>query len=43
MGSAIFEVPVRYRARSFDQGKKLTARDGLRVVGTLVRCRLGLR
>jgi glycosyltransferase involved in cell wall biosynthesis len=42
-GERIFEVPVRYRARSFDQGKKLTARDGLRVIGMLVRCRLGLR
>ncbi|HEX6653111.1 MAG TPA: glycosyltransferase family 2 protein [Thermoleophilaceae bacterium] len=42
-GERVFEVPVRYRARSFDQGKKLTARDGLRVIGMLVRCRLGLR
>jgi glycosyltransferase involved in cell wall biosynthesis len=42
-GERIFEVPVRYRARSFDQGKKLTARDGVRVIGTLVSCRLGLR
>jgi glycosyltransferase involved in cell wall biosynthesis len=39
-GERIFEVPVSYRARSFDQGKKLTARDGLRVVGALVRCRM---
>ena len=39
----IFEVPVHYRARSNEEGKKLTARDGVRVVGTLLRCRLGLR
>ena len=38
-GERIFEVPVRYRARSFEEGKKLTARDGLRVVLALVRCR----
>lgn len=38
-GERIYEVPVRYRARSTEQGKKLTARDGLRVVVTLVRYR----
>ena len=38
-GERIFEVPVHYRARSNDEGKKLTARDGFRVVGTLLRCR----
>ena len=38
-GERIFEVPVRYQARSFEEGKKLTARDGLRVVLALVRCR----
>ncbi len=35
----IFEVPVHYRARSNDEGKKLTAADGLRVIATLLRCR----
>jgi glycosyltransferase involved in cell wall biosynthesis len=35
----IFEVPVHYRARSNDEGKKLTARDGFRVIATLLRCR----
>ncbi|MGH2889814.1 MAG: glycosyltransferase family 2 protein, partial [Solirubrobacteraceae bacterium] len=38
-GERIFEVPVHYRARSTEEGKKLTARDGFRVVGTLLRCR----
>ncbi len=37
-GERIFEVPVRYRARTTDEGKKLAARDGLRVLGTLARC-----
>ena len=32
--------PIAYRARSNEEGKKLTARDGLRVIRTLVRCRL---
>jgi glycosyltransferase involved in cell wall biosynthesis len=36
----IYEVPVHYRARATDEGKKLTAYDGLRVLRTLVRCRL---
>ncbi len=39
-GERIFEVPVHYRARSDEEGKKLTSTDGLRVLRTLVRCRL---
>jgi glycosyltransferase involved in cell wall biosynthesis len=35
----IFEVPVHYRARSNDEGKKLTAADGFRVIATLLRCK----
>jgi glycosyltransferase involved in cell wall biosynthesis len=38
-GERIFEVPVHYKARGSDEGKKLTAADGLRVVATLIRCR----
>lgn len=39
-GERIYEVPITYRARSREEGKKLTAVDGLRVLRTLVRCRL---
>jgi glycosyltransferase involved in cell wall biosynthesis len=39
-GERIFEVPISYRARSFPEGKKLTSRDGVRTVVTLLRCRL---
>ncbi len=39
-GARIYEVPVVYRARPRDDGKKLTAVDGLRVLRTLVRCRV---
>ena len=39
-GVRIFEVPIVYRARSREEGKKLTAIDGLRVVATLLRCRI---
>jgi hypothetical protein len=39
-GERIYEVPISYRARSRAEGKKLTAADGLRVLRTLVRCRI---
>jgi glycosyltransferase involved in cell wall biosynthesis len=39
-GEKIYEVPVSYRARGSEEGKKLTALDGVRVLGTLIRCRL---
>ena len=42
-GVRIYEVPITYRARSREAGKKLTAPDGLRVLRTLVRCRLDNR
>jgi glycosyltransferase involved in cell wall biosynthesis len=40
MGIRIYEVPVTYRARSRESGKKLTAIDGLRVLATLVKYRI---
>jgi glycosyltransferase involved in cell wall biosynthesis len=39
-GERIYEVPITYKARSREEGKKLTALDGLRVMRTLVRCRI---
>jgi glycosyltransferase involved in cell wall biosynthesis len=39
-GVVIYEVPVTYRARSRGEGKKLTAADGVRVLRTLLRCRV---
>ena len=39
-GERIYEVPVHYRARATSEGKKLTAFDGVRVIRTLLRCRL---
>ena len=35
----IYEVPIEYVARGREEGKKLTAVDGLRVLRTLLRCR----
>ena len=39
-GVRIYEVPVVYAARSREEGKKLTALDGLRALMVLIRCRL---
>jgi glycosyltransferase involved in cell wall biosynthesis len=36
-----YEVPIRYRARSRDEGKKLTWRDGVEAVWILSRIRFG--
>jgi glycosyltransferase involved in cell wall biosynthesis len=40
LGYRIHEVPIRYYARSREEGKKLTWTDGLQAVGTLIRLRL---
>jgi glycosyltransferase involved in cell wall biosynthesis len=39
-GERIYELPVHYKARASEEGKKLTAADGLRVLRALLRCRL---
>lgn len=39
-GERIHEVPISYKARSREAGKKLTTLDGLRVLRTLLRCRV---
>ncbi len=39
-GVRVYEVPITYVARSREDGKKLTAFDGLRTMRTLIRCRL---
>jgi glycosyltransferase involved in cell wall biosynthesis len=39
-GVRIHEVPISYQARSREEGKKLTSLDGLRVLRTLLRCRV---
>jgi hypothetical protein len=39
-GERISEVPISYHARGRSEGKKLTALDGVRVLWTLVRCRV---
>lgn len=40
LGYRIHEIPIRYYARSRAEGKKLTWKDGVRAIGTLIRLRL---
>jgi glycosyltransferase involved in cell wall biosynthesis len=40
LGYRIHEVPIRYHARSREEGKKLTWRDGVRALTTLSRLRM---
>ena len=37
----LYEVPISYYGRTYDEGKKITWRDGFRAVAVLVRCRVG--
>lgn len=39
-GMKIVEVPISYEGRTFEEGKKITWRDGLAAVGTLLKFRL---
>ena len=40
LGYRIHEVPIRYYARSREEGKKLTWKDGVHAMGALVKLRL---
>jgi glycosyltransferase involved in cell wall biosynthesis len=39
-GARIYEVPVSYFGRTYQEGKKIRAIDGLKAVGEMFRCRL---
>jgi glycosyltransferase involved in cell wall biosynthesis len=43
LGYRIYEVPISYSARSREEGKKLTWKDGVRALVTLVRVRADRR
>jgi glycosyltransferase involved in cell wall biosynthesis len=36
----VYEVPVYYRARTREEGKKITPVDGVRILGVFLRCRV---
>jgi hypothetical protein len=35
----VYEMPIAYYGRTYDEGKKITWRDGLGAITTLLRCR----
>jgi hypothetical protein len=38
-GHRIYEVPIAYNGREFWEGKKISWKDGITVMGTLIRYR----
>ena len=40
-GIRIYEVPISYTGREFDEGKKITWRDGFAALWTLIKFRFG--
>jgi SAM-dependent methyltransferase len=38
-GARIFEVPVSYRGRTYQEGKKIRPLDGLKALGEMIRCK----
>jgi hypothetical protein len=40
-GHEILEIPINYNPRTYAEGKKITTRDGLRALATMLRDRLG--
>jgi hypothetical protein len=38
----IYEVPISYQGRSYDEGKKIMARHAIPVILMIVRRRLGI-
>jgi glycosyltransferase involved in cell wall biosynthesis len=40
-GVRLYEIPISYYGRTFEEGKKITWRDGVRAVGALIRFRIG--
>jgi glycosyltransferase involved in cell wall biosynthesis len=38
----VYELPISYYGRTYEEGKKITWRDGFKALQTLLRCRLGL-
>ncbi len=39
LGQRIYEIPIRYSGRSYEEGKKIGWRDAIRAIGTIVRAR----
>ena len=39
MGNRIYEVPISYTGREFDEGKKISWKDGFTIIYVLVKYR----
>jgi len=39
-GARIYEVPISYSGRTYEEGKKIRASDGLRALWEMIRCRV---
>ena len=39
MRENIIEVPIRYKGRSYDKGKKISFKDGILALKTLIKYR----
>jgi hypothetical protein len=35
-------MPTSYYGRTYAESKKITRKDGVKALGTIIRCRLGL-
>ena len=40
LGIKIHEIPINYEGRTYDQGKKITAMDGLRALKVLIKYKI---
>jgi glycosyltransferase involved in cell wall biosynthesis len=40
LNAVIYEIPIQYRARSYDQGKKIGWKDGVSAVRVIFKCSL---
>ena len=40
LGIKIYEIPINYEGRTYDQGKKITAMDGLRALKALIKYKI---
>ena len=38
-GLEVYEVPIRYKGRDFSEGKKISTKDGLYELWTLIKLR----
>jgi hypothetical protein len=41
-GHEILEIPISYNPRTYEEGKKITTRDGIRAIFVMLRDRLGV-